>query len=177
MEKQVLQRIKDIISSKKISARFFSEQIGISQTTLNNQLLNKRGLSLEVCLAVLNRFEDISAEWLMRGTGTMFYSKIEKSNELSNNDIHGNGSGNIVSGNMQNVGNSRHYDVPASGFLKIIYPDGREETIAGDSSLLELSNEIKLLKAENAYLTDKMAMKDEVIGSMKELVLELKHKQ
>lgn len=160
----------------------FAEGIGITQASLA-QIEN--GTTKKISKPVLMLMElkyKVNIGYLLSGNGEMFKAETDSVKNTSSNEVNGNGNssivgGNIVGGNMQNVGNSRYYDVPASGFLKIIYPDGREETIAGDSSLLELSNEIKLLKAENAYLTDKIAMKDEVIGSMKELVLELKHKQ
>lgn len=177
MENGFIERVKSLIGYYKISVKKFSEMIGMPQTTVNGYVSGVREAKLDFAISIINRFENISTSWLMTGEGEMFKTEPEATNGISNNDINGNGSGNIVNGNMQNVGNSRHYDVPASGFLKIIYPDGREETIAGDSSILELSNEIKLLKAENAHLTDKITMKDEVIDSMKELVLELKHKQ
>ena len=44
----------------------------MSQTTLNTQLKGERALSANVVSKVLVAFPDVSAEWLMRGVGTMY---------------------------------------------------------------------------------------------------------
>lgn len=49
------------------SERSFANAIGVKQKTLNQQLKGQRSLSLDTVLAVLSSFEDISAEWLLRG--------------------------------------------------------------------------------------------------------------
>ncbi len=77
MKKDVVDRISEVISIKKISVRLFAEQIGIPQTTLNNYILRKRGLSLDVVIKILNSFGFISAEWLLRGEGEMLKEQRE----------------------------------------------------------------------------------------------------
>lgn len=69
-------RIVEIISDKKISVRAFANSIGLKQQTLSNQLNRTRELSLSSVLAILTSFEDISAEWLMRGNGSMHTSNV-----------------------------------------------------------------------------------------------------
>lgn len=64
-----ISRLNELIEAKcgERGATAFSKLIGIHQVTLNNYILGKRKLSLEVIEAVLNTFPDVSAEWLLRG--------------------------------------------------------------------------------------------------------------
>lgn len=64
-----IKRINELIEAKcgDRGATAFSKLIGIHQVTLNNYILGKRKLSLEVVEAVLNAFPEVSAEWLLRG--------------------------------------------------------------------------------------------------------------
>ena len=47
----------------------------MSQTTLNTQLKGERALSANVVAKVLVAYPDVSAEWLMRGIGTMYHKE------------------------------------------------------------------------------------------------------
>lgn len=64
-----ISRLNELIEAKcgERGVTAFSKLIGIHQVTLNNYILGKRKLSLEVIEAVLNTFPDVSAEWLLRG--------------------------------------------------------------------------------------------------------------
>lgn len=64
-----IKRLNELIEAKcgERGASAFSKLIGIHQVTLNNYLLGKRKLSLEVIEAILKTFPDVSAEWLLRG--------------------------------------------------------------------------------------------------------------
>ena len=64
-----LQRIKWIYEQKSISEREFANYIGINPKTFNQQFKGERSLSLDVVIGILSSFEDISAEWLLRGKG------------------------------------------------------------------------------------------------------------
>lgn len=68
-----IERLNELIEAKcgERGATAFSKLIGIHQVTLNNYILGKRKLSLEVIEAVLNTFPDVSAEWLLRGIDTL----------------------------------------------------------------------------------------------------------
>lgn len=72
MKKDVTQRIKEVYALKSGSETQFAKMIGVKQRTINQQLKGERSISLDSVLAVLSSFEDISAEWLLRGTGAMF---------------------------------------------------------------------------------------------------------
>lgn len=62
-----------------LSERAFAIKCGIKPNTFNNQLTGARELSLATANAILSSNEDISAEWLLRGQGSMLLS--EKTND------------------------------------------------------------------------------------------------
>ena len=72
MEVTIYQRIMLILEDKQVSVNALSKLVGMSQTTLNTQLKGERALSANVVSKVLVAFPDVSAEWLMRGVGTMY---------------------------------------------------------------------------------------------------------
>ena len=69
---EIVQRIKALISDKGCTVSSFASEIGISQRTLNNYVLLGRFPSYETIHAILHRYTDVSAEWLMRGVGSMY---------------------------------------------------------------------------------------------------------
>ena len=74
-------RIKEIIAYSGLSDRAFAIKCGVAQNTLNRQLNGVRELSLVTVNAILNTFEDISTEWLLRGKGEMLISESIKKDE------------------------------------------------------------------------------------------------
>lgn len=74
-----IKRLNELIEAKcgERGESAFSKLIGIHQVTLNNYILGKRKLSLEVVEAVLRTFKDVNAEWLIRGQGEMFLCEGE----------------------------------------------------------------------------------------------------
>ena len=71
----MIERIKEIIAYSGLSDRAFAIKCGLAQNTLNRQLNGVRELSLATVNAILSTFEDISSEWLLRGT--MLLSDVE----------------------------------------------------------------------------------------------------
>lgn len=78
----MVSRIKQLISRMGSSTRAFALRCGLRQNTLSNQLNGMRELSLQTVAAILEMNPQISAEWLMRGTGEMFNSEQPNSAEL-----------------------------------------------------------------------------------------------
>lgn len=74
METTIYQRVKLVLEDKSISVNALSKQINVAQATLNPQLRGDRTLAANIVAKILDAFPDVSAEWLMRGVGTM-YSK------------------------------------------------------------------------------------------------------
>lgn len=75
MEVTIFQRIKLILEDKQVSVNALSKLVDMSQTTLNTQLKGERALSANVVAKVLIAYPDVSAEWLMRGVGTMYHKE------------------------------------------------------------------------------------------------------
>ena len=73
MEVTIYQRIKCVLEDKSLSVNALSKQINVAQATLNPQLRGDRTLAANIVEKVLEVFPDVSAEWLMRGVGTMYY--------------------------------------------------------------------------------------------------------
>lgn len=69
---EILSRIKQLIDSKGLTVNSFSHEIGIAQTTLSTYFTKNRYPAYETLHAILHRFTDVSAEWLMRGEGGMY---------------------------------------------------------------------------------------------------------
>lgn len=69
MESIVAQRIKSVLESKQISISAFSKMIGMQQVTCNRQLRGDQAVSLGLIERFLKEFDEISAEWLLRGKG------------------------------------------------------------------------------------------------------------
>lgn len=91
MEEIVIQRIAQVLEDKKLSVNQFSKEIGMEQTTVNRQLNGQRGLSLAVVYAILHKYPEISAEWLIRGNGTMYAQPGMDNGELIalRSELHG----------------------------------------------------------------------------------------
>lgn len=75
MEVSIYQRIMLILEDKQVSVNALSKLVDMSQTTLNTQLKGERALSANVVAKVLVAYPDVSAEWLMRGIGTMYHKE------------------------------------------------------------------------------------------------------
>lgn len=72
MKVTIYQRVKLILEDKSISVNALSKQINVAQATLNPQLRGDRTLAANIVEKILTAFPDVSAEWLMRGIGTMY---------------------------------------------------------------------------------------------------------
>ncbi len=80
----MVNRISKLIESTGLNPTSFAAKIGVQQRTLWNQLNGQRKLSLETVEAILDNFPDLSAEWLMRGTGDMKKGNDAQEKRLDN---------------------------------------------------------------------------------------------
>lgn len=71
MKSDVPQRIREFLSSKRITVNALCKKINLKQSTVSGQLNGIASLSMETVTALLIEFPCLSAEWLMRGTGSM----------------------------------------------------------------------------------------------------------
>ena len=75
MEMTIYQRVKCVLENKSISVNALSKKINVAQATLNPQLKGDRSLAANIVEKILTVFPDVSADWLMRGVGTMYSSQ------------------------------------------------------------------------------------------------------
>ena len=74
----LIDRIKMIIEAKGYSPRAFAIAIGFNYSTLKNYLTGRRStIDSELIEKALTSFDDISAEWLLRGKGDILIQKEE----------------------------------------------------------------------------------------------------
>lgn len=68
----VLERLKLFISESGLTPRAFAIKIDFNYSTLNNYLTGRRAtIDLDLIDKTISSFENLSAEWLMRGKGEM----------------------------------------------------------------------------------------------------------
>ena len=72
MESIINQRIKSVLEDRQISISAFSKMIGMQQVTCNRQIRGGQAVSLGLIEGFVEKFDDISAEWLLRGEGSMY---------------------------------------------------------------------------------------------------------
>ncbi len=66
------QRLEQVIESEKMTAKQFSQEVGIQAGTISNILSGRNNPSLDVLQRVLNRFRALSSDWLILGVGPMY---------------------------------------------------------------------------------------------------------
>lgn len=78
----MISRIKELIDYLKMSNRAFALKCGLKDNTFFNQLNGNRELSLSTVNSILQTFDFVSSEWLMRGVGSMVKSDISQSDDI-----------------------------------------------------------------------------------------------
>ncbi len=71
----IRERIQGLLTAKKWSVTKLAQEIDKSSTSkvrLNRQINGDTTVSAETIELILTTFPDVSAEWLLRGTGDMF---------------------------------------------------------------------------------------------------------
>lgn len=82
------ERIKSLLTTKKWSVTKLAAEVDETSTTkvrLNRQINGDTTISVETIELILTTFPDVSAEWLLRGTGNMFLwqATVEEQREES----------------------------------------------------------------------------------------------
>ena len=65
----------------RLSNRGLAEAIGAKPAATNNYLNGTKEPSLEFVDKILSTYIDVSADWLLRGKGTMFYEEDKPTDE------------------------------------------------------------------------------------------------
>lgn len=74
MHKKPINRVKDIIEYYKLNISNFEKEVGLSNNSIQTAIKRESNLKDETLNTILNRFDDISAEWLLTGNGEMLKS-------------------------------------------------------------------------------------------------------
>lgn len=80
----MIDRIKEVIAYSGLSDRAFALKCGIKQNTLSRQLGGVSEVSASTINAILDNYQEISAEWLLRGKGSMLLQKEETEPGMDN---------------------------------------------------------------------------------------------
>lgn len=72
----MIDRIKELIQISGLSIRGFALKCGMNQPTLDRMLKGINALNLSCVTSILIAYPDVSAEWLLRGIGSMFIADV-----------------------------------------------------------------------------------------------------
>ena len=81
MENTINGRIREFINYLDITDSAFAKKIGVTQSVIASMFLRGTEPSAKVISSVLAVFDDISAEWLLRGKGEMLISANQSKDE------------------------------------------------------------------------------------------------
>ena len=84
-KKNILNRIKKIISDNNLSNSEFAEKIGIPKSSVSHLLSERNNPSLDVIIKISEIFEDISTDYLIFGYESNKEIPSEPLNNLFNN--------------------------------------------------------------------------------------------
>ena len=80
----VRNRINDVLREKGLTENSVAAGVSAVQSRLNSQLSNGGKITLDTILRILDACPDVSADWLLRGTGDMYKSaKITGANSVT----------------------------------------------------------------------------------------------
>lgn len=83
----MINRIKQLQDVLGVSENELAQRLGMSQSTLNSYTLGKRKPSYDLAESILATFVDVSAEWLMRGEGTMYISDLPSTDHTDTDEV------------------------------------------------------------------------------------------
>lgn len=162
------ERIIRFINYKGITTQAFELKTGLSNGAVSKMGDGTRRRTLE---KISNCYPELNINWLLTGEGEMLTTPYAMtiSNQGSGNAIGNNNRGDIGMGNVVNV------SLPETGTQKIIKPDGEVRVVTTESNA-STPDELKELKTEIAHLKATMAIKDDLIVSLKETIEILKNR-
>lgn len=70
-KEDVKSRLREALKEKGLTVNGLSDKISIPQRTLNNQINGDSVVSVEVILAIIGLYPDLSLKWLLKGEGDM----------------------------------------------------------------------------------------------------------
>lgn len=64
-------RVRLLLKERGVTVNYLANLHGVVQKTLHNQINDNASMSVSTILLILEQFPDVSAEWLLRGNGSM----------------------------------------------------------------------------------------------------------
>ena len=156
---EIKDRIMQLIAALGVKTSAFEKQLSLS----NGYFRNVKSVAADTCRKIVELYPNVSLKWLVCGKGDMFLnsptSEATQSNQGIKNDIHGNGSIEVL-----NIGENADVDspkniTPDSGILDSLDFEEMAEHLLHDTELQEeikrKDSEIRELKArlEESYKT------------------------
>ena len=86
MEDSVQQRLRGFLKEQNMSINQISLNANYPQSTLNKQINKETSMSLSTLLVLLDLFSELSAEWLLRGEGSMLKTVTSNDTSASSDD-------------------------------------------------------------------------------------------
>ena len=65
-------RILQLLEEKAMTLAAFADEIGVERSTMSHIKSGRSNPSLDVALKILERFPEVSTDWLILGKGSMF---------------------------------------------------------------------------------------------------------
>jgi len=81
------ERLIAVMQSEGLNAKQFAVEVGISPATMSNVVNGRNNPSLEVMQKVLNRFRNLSTNWLILGVGSMYDEKSNSQDDIFDAEI------------------------------------------------------------------------------------------
>ena len=84
-EREVKKRLQMALDAHNENPNSLSRKRGTNQKTLNNQINGETSVSLSTILLIIDTLPDVSAEWLLRGTGSMLLGDEKTGGHVATN--------------------------------------------------------------------------------------------
>ena len=82
---EVKGRIKTLLRERNVTENQLARDGRFSQKVLNRQISHEATLTVEMVLYILDRFPDVSADWLLKGIDTRTAGNVVGDNNIANN--------------------------------------------------------------------------------------------
>lgn len=99
MENCISERVKALFAHYKTTANAFARKTGFRQGSISEYFTGKTSPNLAFVMLILEEYPDVSADWLLRGEGSMLKSEnAGNMNVVSGSVVGGDVNQNINSG-------------------------------------------------------------------------------
>ena len=84
---ELTDRIKYLMKLNNLSASAFADEIGVQRSSVSHILSGRNKPSLDFVIKVLNRFPNVSSDWLLLGKTDVTNVKQEPENKQKGSDV------------------------------------------------------------------------------------------